>query len=808
MERRLQYNEAHARRDGRGGNEWTMWTGSTLRTTENGGMKMKSIHSVAELRVLCALALAWFTAPGARAEEYALPVTVTTDLQYANTPMDPRIDFGAIISANALPGVLDPNSITVVDLESGDEVPCAVSEELAYGDAGRTEWVIRDPSHRRYEIRFRTCEARPPLSPRAYVPQIGTGDLLRYNAGVPRPIALPYPGTLADMTGDGLPDLLGCWNYAYRPGWPWDGIVVYPRAGEGFTFGDMARLRYVNDAADTQPKFFSAIYMQAAFGDANGDGLTDLLYSPRNGTAQFYLNTGRFDGGTLPLFQADATLVRPAGAWGPVQLVDLDRDGALDVTMGAEEGDARRVYFIRNTNANGWPFVSAEAVDLGVAEGSCFFDVDGDATLDAVGLKPEPEQGVHAYSLVWQRGLGGLPPTFAETQPLPGQGLFWPNAVAATPNGLLVECNVYQEVVFLEHVSNDPPYFAAPARAESLSAVMSLSDQAWPCICDWDADGDLDLLIGGGYGWPRIVINEGTRDRAAYTAPQFILSEGKPIRLLRNDVLGAPKHWHNMGYSYPWYADWDSDGFPDLLLPNETNRIFWYRNVGTRTAPAFGPREQIIVDGYGESDELRRQSAERAVDATYPLEEEQPFFWRTGAAFADWNGDGLLDVATHDGATRKLTLFARHRDGEGPLRLKKAGPLHLTDGREIDDAIVERGAHWTERFCPVDWDGDGLLDIVYSCAGTEPAKGSIYLLRNAGSKETPVFEPPRTFTCFGDPIKVTAHGPMAWAGDTDGDGKPDLLTCVEWSVYPFYAHAALAMDARPEYEVGEVKLRD
>jgi hypothetical protein len=40
--------------------------------------------------------------------------------------------------------------------------------------------------------------------------------------------------------------------------------------------------------------------------------------------------------------------------------------------------------------------------------------------------------------------------------------------------------------------------------------------------------------------------------------------------------------------------------------------------------------------------------------------------------------------------------------------------------------------------------------------------------------------------------------------DWDGDGKPDLLGCVEWSVYPFYAHAALEMAEHPRYAIEEV----
>jgi hypothetical protein len=167
-----------------------------------------------------------------------------------------------------------------------------------------------------------------------------------------------------------------------------------------------------------------------------------------------------------------------------------------------------------------------------------------------------------------------------------------------------------------------------------------------------------------------------------------------------------------------------------------------------------------------------------------------------------------MDLATHDGYTRKLTLFARYRDEQGALRLKKAGPMILSDRRLIDDTIVERTRHWTESFRPVDWDGDGLLDVMYACGGTEAAKGSIYLLLNVGTKQEPLFAAPRTMCCYGWPIKVTDHGPNPWPGDLDGDGQPDLLTCVEWSVYPFFTHAAIEMPERPTYELGKLRHSD
>ncbi len=350
------------------------------------------------------------------------------------------------------------------------------------------------------------------------------------------------------------------------------------------------------------------------------------------------------------------------------------------------------------------------------------------------------------------------------------------------------------------------PSFKRCGRAESISAVLALSDQAWPCLCDWDGDGDLDLLVGGGYGWPRIVINQGSNARPAFAEPQRILSEGKPIRILMSLVYpGCEPYKHNMGYPYPVYVDWDGDRLPDLMLPNCSNRIFWYKNVGTRREPRFGPRLQLDPDGYEDTPE-KRAATGRILMTRWEgeLEEGQPFFWRTGAAFADWSGDGLTDLITHDGASRKATLFVQYRDAAGKLRLKKEHALALPDGRSLDDSVVGRKEHWTESFRAADWDGDGLLDLIYSCAGSSPG-ASIYLLRNIGTKAAPKFDVPQTLCCYGEPIKVTAHGPHPWVGDLDGDGRPDILTCVEWSVYPFYSHAAVQMKARPEFRLGPVE---
>ncbi len=729
---------------------------------------------------------------------FCLTVTSKLPTDVGHIPLSPIINFAALIEQAGLPGVLDPNSIQVIDVAAGEVVPHARTEDFAYSDRGRIEWVIADPAHTEYEIRFKTVQKRPPLQPQDHVPMIGVGDLLRYNAGEPRPIVLSSM-KLIDLTGDGRQDLAGCWNYYYRPGSPISGVICYPRVGpdDDFTFGDLTRLHYVEKPGATDLKDFPGVYTRADFADFTGDGRVDILFAEMNADeVTFFLNTGEREPSGMPIFVHGPSLPAPVAQNSGLYAVDLNGDGALDLVVNG--------HYIRNTNPEGWPFEPAEPMELHIEKKSTFLDLDGNGKLDTITLKG------NFQPLMWRKNLRGDSPEFGEEMALEGIDAKMCSSVAAAADGrgILVQHNTFQNISFyeLDGDRTGRPRFKHRARAQSISAVMSLSDQAWPCICDWNDDGVYDLLIGGGYGRPRIVINTGSNERPAFGEPQFIYSEGVPIRLLRDEILSS-RHWHNMGYPYPVFIDWDGDGLNDLVLPNETNRIVWFKNIGTKKEPGFGARQFLEVDGFPDSPERRAESGRRAEDreipnSPYPRDDNAPFFWRTGAAFADWNNDGLMDFITHDN-TRKATLFAQYRNSAGNLRLKKQGPVKLVDGRLIDDTIVGREKHWTESFRAVDWDGDGLIDLVYSLAAT----GSIYLLRNVGSAAEPVFDAPREFKCFGEPISFTIHGPNAWPCDLNGDGKPDLLGCVEWSVYPFFSYAALEMDEPPEYRIGAVTKR-
>ena len=72
---------------------------------------------------------------------------------------------------------------------------------------------------------------------------------------------------------------------------------------------------------------------------------------------------------------------------------------------------------------------------------------------------------------------------------------------------------------------------------------------------------------------------------------------------------GLRGYGHDMGYPFPAYVDWNGDHLPDLMLSNISNRVFWYRNIGSRQRPQFGPRQQVLVDGYPETAATLRATA-------------------------------------------------------------------------------------------------------------------------------------------------------------------------------------------------------
>jgi hypothetical protein len=138
--------------------------------------------------------------------------------------------------------------------------------------------------------------------------------------------------------------------------------------------------------------------------------------------------------------------------------------------------------------------------------------------------------------------------------------------------------------------------------------------------CDWDDDGDLDLVVGGSLAGARngvnVIVNEGDDRNPVYGNLQLLTADGRR-------VLGKPCA----------VADWDGDGRNDLLTC--AGSAYWYRNTGDKGKPVLQSPEFLAPSGRYHQINHRPNTPQRVPDEPGRLD---------SICVADVNGDGRLDL--------------------------------------------------------------------------------------------------------------------------------------------------------------------
>lgn len=148
---------------------------------------------------------------------------------------------------------------------------------------------------------------------------------------------------------------------------------------------------------------------------------------------------------------------------------------------------------------------------------------------------------------------------------------------------------------------------------------------SWPATVDWDADGDLDMLIGTFSGQMFLRTNIGTRSQPEFSGDSDqIMAAGKPLK--------------ETGHAAPVVADWDHDGIWDLVVGSSDGSVGWYRNVGTVEAPEFDERRMLV---YPKSKGKFLSQYLAAGDNGTPGVRAQ-------VCVIDYNHDGRLDLVVGD----------------------------------------------------------------------------------------------------------------------------------------------------------------
>ncbi|HSE67555.1 MAG TPA: VCBS repeat-containing protein [Gemmatimonadales bacterium] len=545
--------------------------------------------------------------------------------------------------------------------------------------------------------------------------------------GDPYPLAFlggydhPRP-QLVDIRGTGLPDLF-IQEYTGE-------LSLFTRSGAG----DSLRWQWQTDRY--QDLDIGEWYR---FADVDGDSLPDLFAESRYSYIRYYHNAG-IRGSPRFVVVAD-TLKDESGT--PIyadrqniaQFADLDCNGRMDMMLGRVDGTIAR-YELQTIDSAGTPKfrlitdffedirIIGQRASLHGANTLAVADLDRDGDPDILwGDFFEP-------GLLWLRNVGtcghlnfhGERISFPQNAPLETSGYNAPAFGDLRGAGRLdLVVGVLGGAFNPIKTSRDNLYeldqsgpTAWNVRSTRLLNGIDLGSESVPAFADLDGDGDSDLVVG-------TKIDPDDIHQGALYWFENIGSRTAPALALRGRLKVEPAFHYA-----PAFGDLDGDGKPDLILGQFHDAIALYHNAGVDST---GPRFLLI-----DSAVARLPHGSNAVPA-----------------LVDIDGDGDLDLFVGESSGR--VLYFRNEGTPGTPRF-----VLFTD-----DFLEQRlGRRIAPRFA--DLFGDSLPSLI---VGTE--RGAPAIFRNLGSRSAPRFIPDSSLVLDLPPYSTPAFADL-W-----GTGVMDLL---------------------------------
>ena len=209
---------------------------------------------------------------------------------------------------------------------------------------------------------------------------------------------------------------------------------------------------------------------------------------------------------------------------------------------------------------------------------------------------------------------------------------------------------------------NGVPQFLPPKYFKQEADDVKFGALATTCGFDWDGDGDTDIIAGNTAGYIAFIENLSgpSVERPRWAAPDKLEAAGETIRIMAgpNGSIQGPAE-AKWGYTTQTVADWDHDGLPDLIVNSIWGKVHWYRNIGTRTEPQLAAAQPIEVAWPVKTPKPEWTWWE-------PAGKELVTQWRTTPVAVDFNRDSLCDLVMldHEGY---LAFFERRRVDAVPV---------------------------------------------------------------------------------------------------------------------------------------------
>jgi hypothetical protein len=246
----------------------------------------------------------------------------------------------------------------------------------------------------------------------------------------------------------------------------------------------------------------------------------------------------------------------------------------------------------------------------------------------------------------------------------------------------------------------NPIQLRPPVPVQAGGVPLQPGRYAIPCATDWNGDGRKDLLVGfQDASKIAVFYNSGTDAQPVFTN-YSILQFYDPT----NGWTDIRHPSSGCGAPAPWVCDFDGDGRRDLLVgAGQDGTVWFYRNTNTDADPRLVRAGQLQVG----ADKL--SVASRATPYVH-----------------DWDENGLPDLLCGAG-DGYLYFFRNTNTAQSPIYAPavtiRAGGTNLFLGIRSVIRVL-------------DWDGDGLKDLVCS------SDTGVYWCRNTNSNSNPILQAP------------------------------------------------------------------
>jgi hypothetical protein len=188
---------------------------------------------------------------------------------------------------------------------------------------------------------------------------------------------------------------------------------------------------------------------------------------------------------------------------------------------------------------------------------------------------------------------------------------------------------------------NRAPRFLPPRYFQQQADELKCGALATPVGCDWDEDGDTDIVSGNTAGYVEFFENQ-SGPRVAepkWAAPVRLEAGGRVFRIMAGDNGGvqgpAEAKW---GYTTFSVADWDADGRLDIVFNSILGRVGWLRNIGSKGQPRLAAPQGVEVAWPSAPPKPSGPGGRRCEGAGHTVANHAGGF--------DFNADGLADLAT------------------------------------------------------------------------------------------------------------------------------------------------------------------